>query len=276
MSTILGDWVLSLEELAQEYKIAMPFEHVVIKNFLKSEVADFLVRRFPTPFTQPMFPWNHYDNPLEQKYALNDFSTEELNVFKNVFNELQTDSTLNAVRRITGIENLEADPFLHGAGIHAYPLNGKLDMHLDYSIHPHSGKERRVNIIYYLNPTWEQEWGGQLELRDKDLSEGSKRVVDVGYNTAILFRTCDDSFHGIPTPIQCPLNEYRKSLAIYYVSDPRPEASKRYKAQYFPLPSQPVSDELRKLYDVRTRRLLTPEDLVTLGPNWRTEGKGYW
>lgn len=275
-NSILGDWTSQVESYAKEFQSARPFEHVVIKDFLNPEVADFIARRFPTPFTQPMLPWHHYDNPLEQKFALNDFDSEETSLFKNIFMELQQDYTLELVRAITGIQALEADPFLHGAGIHAYPSGGKLDMHLDYSIHPHSGKERRVNIIYYLNPEWDQSWGGQLELRDQNLSAESKRVVDVGYNSAILFRTCDDSFHGLPTPIRCPQNEYRKSLAIYYVSEPRPEATKRYKAQYYPLPEQPVSDALKRLYDVRTKRLLTQEDLATLGPNWREEGQGYW
>lgn len=275
-NSILGDWTSQVECYAKEFQSARPFEHVVIKDFLDPELADFIARRFPTPFTQPMLPWHHYDNPLEQKFALNDFDSEEISIFKNIFQELQQDSTLELVRAITGIQTLEADPFLHGAGIHAYPSGGKLDMHLDYSIHPHSGKERRVNIIYYLNPEWDQSWGGQLELRDKNLSVESKRMVDVGYNSAILFRTCDDSFHGLPTPIRCPQNQYRKSLAIYYVSEPRVGAAKRYKAQYYPLPEQSVSDALKRLYDVRTKRLLTPEDLATLGPNWREEGKGYW
>ena len=41
---------------------------------------------------------------------------------------------------------------------------GRLEMHLDYSIHPISGMERRVNLIVYLNSDRQQEWGGDLRL----------------------------------------------------------------------------------------------------------------
>ena len=39
-------------------------------------------------------------------------------------------------------------------------------MHLDYSIHPISGKERQVNLIFDMNRDsyWKQEWGGHLHL----------------------------------------------------------------------------------------------------------------
>ena len=65
---------------------------------------------------------------------------------------------------ITGISDLESDPYLHGAGLHAYPHNGKLDVHLDYSIHPVSGKERRVNLIIYLNKDWRDDYGGYTDM----------------------------------------------------------------------------------------------------------------
>jgi Rps23 Pro-64 3,4-dihydroxylase Tpa1-like proline 4-hydroxylase len=40
-------------------------------------------------------------------------------------------------------------------------------MHLDYEKHPYSGKERRLNLIYFLNKEWDSNWGGELELCDK-------------------------------------------------------------------------------------------------------------
>lgn len=276
MIEIFGDWIHDIENYSKDYQEANPFEHVIIPNFLNSNIANKLSTVFPTPLTYPSYKWHSYNNPFECKYALNDFKQEGLDIFNLVFSELQKDSTLNLIRKITNIENLESDPFLHGAGIHAYPSNGKLDMHLDYSIHPISGKERRVNIIYYLNKDWKDEWGGKLQLRNKNLSDESKKEIPVQFNSAVIFRTCDTSFHGIPKPISCPKDEFRKSLAIYYISDKREEATQRLKAQYYPLPGQPVSDALRRLYEIRTLRLLNEDDLLTLGPNWRSQGDGYW
>ena len=37
-------------------------------------------------------------------------------------------------------------------------------------------------------------------------------------NSAIIFETTEDSWHGVPDKIMCPENVYRKTLAFYYVS----------------------------------------------------------
>jgi hypothetical protein len=177
------------------------------------------------------------------------------------------------VSRISGINNIEADPHLHGAGIHAYPPGGKLDMHLDYSLHPVTGKERRLNLLVFLSENWKEEYGGDLILTD-DINAKDEDIVKVSptWNTAILFKTTDESLHGLPIPTKTI--EFRKSLAIYYVSDPRPDATMRQKAQFFPW-RHDSSDKLNKLYDIRPMRRITPEDLWE---TWEEEGRenGLW
>jgi hypothetical protein len=127
----------------------------------------------------------------------------------NIFEYLQTEEF---------IKDLEIDPYLHGAGIHAYPNNEKID------IHPIT-KKRRVNLIIYLNNDWNEEYGGQLKLYENK--------IILMWNTAILFKTSDISYHGLPEPIKCPDNKYRKSIAIYYVSKPRENIIERYIAEFF-------------------------------------------
>jgi Rps23 Pro-64 3,4-dihydroxylase Tpa1-like proline 4-hydroxylase len=168
---MFGDWTNRIPQICQTFQSASPFSHVVINNFFDEETVNTLRTEFPDPDNSSSgnFDWKHYDNPIEQKYALNDFSN--LQHASSVFNFLQSAEVVDIFKQITHIENLEADPHLHGAGLHAYPHNGKLDMHLDYCIHPISGKERRVNLIVYLNKHWPSEYGGSLWLTDRpDLS----------------------------------------------------------------------------------------------------------
>lgn len=265
---MFGDWINNLDSLNEQFKNAKPFEFVQINGFFSEEVANKLYNEFPDPLGASQ--WKHYDNPLEQKYALNNF--EGLPEYKSVLDALQSNDVITKMRSITGIENLESDPHLHGAGIHAYPHNGKLDVHLDYSIHPVSGKERRVNLIVYLNKDWSNDYRGHLQLWNSDMSE-CKSIIVPSFNSAVLFRTSDISYHGLPEPLRCPPGTYRKSLAIYYVSPARPEAPLRLKAEFFPLPSQQVDERLQKLYDIRKQRLLTKEDLWS---TWREDGNGHW
>ena len=130
---------------------------------------------------------------------------------------------------ITGIPDLENDPYLHGAGLHFHERGGKLDMHLDYSIHPLSKKERRLNLILYLNEYWKESYNGGLELWDKAYTHRCETILP-SFNRAVLFQTSDISYHGLPTPIACPTDTGRKSLAIYYVSNSRDNVVHRSKA----------------------------------------------
>ena len=43
--------------------------------------------------------------------------------------------------------------------------DGRLAMHRDFNVHPGtSGLERRLNVLLFLNETWDKEWGGVLYL----------------------------------------------------------------------------------------------------------------
>jgi Rps23 Pro-64 3,4-dihydroxylase Tpa1-like proline 4-hydroxylase len=261
---MLGHWVQS--DLSDSFKTASPFEHVVINDFFKQDVSEKVLDNFPELDDS----WSRYRNPIENKYSLNNF--KENKFLNDVFNFLQGDYFIEILRKMTGIENLEADPYLHGSGLHAYPRGGKLDCHLDYSIHPISGKERRLNIIVYLNKNWKKEYGGHLTLWNASRTKECELISPI-FNSAVIFRTSDISYHGLPNPITCPMGMTRKSIAIYYVSPPRPETLVRYKAEFFPLPEQSVDEKLLKLYNIRKNRVLTPEDLW---PDWEKDGNGHW
>jgi hypothetical protein len=269
--SLLGDWVKDIDSLSQSFSSATPFPHVVIPNFFKTEVAEKLYESFPEPGDQS---YHRYWNPLEKKLALNNFTGT---FAETVFQTLQTDSVVNLFSQMVSIPDLQADPHLHGAGLHYMPSGGKLDMHLDYSIHPITKKERRVNLIVYLNPRWEKDWGGNLELWNSEFTKCEKEVAPE-FNTGVLFQTSDISYHGLPRPIRSP-DVARRSIAIYYVSEPREHAAKRYKAQFRPLPDQPMSEGLKELYKIRQERIITPADLLEhMGPDWESlhEGQGYW
>ena len=43
------------------------------------------------------------------------------------------------------------------------------------------------------------------------------------FNTMAMFSTTDFSYHGLPDPITCPEDMSRKSLALYYYTNGRPQ-----------------------------------------------------
>jgi len=259
----LGEWTSNIDKYASIYKNAEPFEYVIINDFFSEEYANQIYENLPNPLDKNK-NWNHYNNPIEQKYAINNF--DNYPKINDLYKELNKTNFINLLKEITKIDDLESDLYLHGAGIHAYPNKGKLDMHLDYNIHPISGKERRINLIIYMNKDWKEEYGGRIELYDINKNKIKEELPL--FNTAIIFRTSDISYHGLPTPINCPDDKFRQSIAIYYVSEPRNNLTKRFKAEYFPQLNQSVSKELAKLYEIRKERLITKDDLNKYFPNW--------
>ena len=265
-----GNWINNLDELSSSYKNAEPFSYVVIENFLNENIAHSLSNNFPKPNQN----WWHYHNPIEEKYAFDDIKNMDRDL-KKYFLMVCKPEFLEKIKTISGIENLEFDPFFHGAGVHYHPPGGKLNMHLDYSINPFSKKERRLNIIYFLNKEWREEWGGNTELWSESMKECKKKIVPK-FNTALLFRTFDESWHGLPGYVKCPEGMARKSLAIYYMSEPRKNATMRKKAKFVVRPQDPFDERMQKLLDIRPMRRITEKDLEEIWPNWEVESKSMY
>ncbi len=262
-----GNWIQNIEDYSKMYQNAKPFSYVTIPNFLNTEIIESVSQNYPTNFNN----WYQYKNPLEVKYAFDNI--EELPTpLKNIFYVLSTPRVMKLMEKITGINNLEYDPYLHGAGIHAHPRGGKLAIHLDYEKHPIlKNKERRLNIILYLSKNWKPEWNGHTELWNSNVTECVSQSPVV-FNTALIFKTNNISWHGLPEEIQCPPNVFRKSLAYYYITDlvskpnlnnqKNQEAGYRKKANYTLRPQDEKNEKILKLIDIRNRRRLNSQDLL--------------
>jgi hypothetical protein len=158
-----------------------------------------------------------------------------------------------------------------------HPRYGRLNIHLDYEIHPISNKQRRLNIIFYLNDDWNPEWNGDTQLWNNTVSECIIKSYPKG-NTAIVFVTTEQSWHGVPDIIQCPNGLYRKTLAFYYVSDLKnnknvnkkgsDELGFRKKAVFVKRPSDIYDERMEKLYEIRPHRLITSEDMKEIWNDW--------
>jgi hypothetical protein len=255
--SFFGTWTNDTAQLYTKFTTGEPFEHIVIDNFLEDSYAERLHASFPRVDNS----WHVYSNPIEVKYTMDyiDQLPEELRDF---FYHLSSTEMTNIMTELTGIQNLEPDEYLHGAGVHAHPRNGRLGVHLDYEKHPFSGKERRLNVILFLTKDWNaEEWKGDNELWNEGKCVAKTQVK---FNRAILFKTNDVSWHGVPERILCPPGRFRQSLAYYYVSPlDKEKESYRMKAEFV------CMDGLYKpLYEIRKTRRITQDDLDLHAPGW--------
>lgn len=234
--------------------VSFPFYYQVIDNFFNKEQAKTISQEFPE-YNSDI--WYCYNNPLEHKKTCNNWYQFGPETYKTL-TMLNSKEFIKQLQKITGISKLYPDIGLHGGGLHIHGTGGKLNIHLDYSIHPKLKLQRKLNLIIYLEEDWNPKWGGNLEFwsHDKEKNKPDKRYVKVDnvFNRAILFDTTQNSWHGFPDPLTCPEGKYRKSLAVYYLTDPPEGTDPRPRALYAPTKEQENNPEILKL--IRKRATL--------------------
>jgi Rps23 Pro-64 3,4-dihydroxylase Tpa1-like proline 4-hydroxylase len=207
-----GHWNSQLPALVTQYRESAPIPHILLKDFVDWDTANRAIHEFPPPST---LAWTHYQHQNENKLGLakRDLFPPTLG---ELVDELNSRSFTDWLSELTGIADLLPDPGLEGAGLHQSVRGGFLNVHTDFSHHHYQKNwRRRINLILYLNDGWREEWGGAIELWDKDMRSCVAKYPPL-FNHALIFNTDTKSFHGFPEPLTCPQNVYRKSLALYY------------------------------------------------------------
>ena len=210
-----------LQELAHKlrgaYAEAEPFPHVVIDDLFSEEVLRAVIEEFPSPGS---IDWNKFNNREERKLA----STRETqmgDMTRLFLYQLNSSIFIDFLETLTGINGLIPDPHFWGGGLHQIERGGFLKIHADFNRHERLDLDRRLNLLLYLNEGWLEEYGGYLELWDRDMTQSVQKILPV-FNRLVIFSTTDYSYHGHPDALECPDGQSRKSLALYYYSNGRP------------------------------------------------------
>lgn len=211
---------LDVELLAGKFHAAQPFPHVAIHDFLDGEFAEQVASAYPT-MEQARQLGREFQAVNErgkvQVTAVAAFPPP-LRALKDL---LASPELRDSFSRITGIPALLADEELVGGGMHLMPPGAHLDVHVDFNRIKERGLYRRLNVLLFLSPVWEEPWGGELELWDEQVSR-REQIFRPEFNLLVLFETSDHSFHGVRR-IESPAGTARLSFAgYYYTREPPP------------------------------------------------------
>lgn len=205
--------------LQPKYQGNTPFPHIVIDNLFDNAMLERVLGVFPEP---DGIEWRRFDNAEEKKLGF--WHTCEIDAYLwDFLLAMNAPPVLAFLEQLTGIDGLIPDPYFGGAGLHQILPGGFLKVHVDFNVHPKLNLDRRLNMLVYLNRDWQDEWGGHLELWDKDITRCHEKIAPL-FNRTVVFNTTDVSYHGHPHPLACPEGESRKSLSFYYYTNGRPEA----------------------------------------------------
>jgi hypothetical protein len=226
-----------------------PFPHLVLDDVFPVEFVHGLAREI-----DGMRTWFRYDSPLEKKSTSNRWDEFGPYLYSYFTAMLSEDATREIANKF-GINRLVPDIGLHGGGVHVSNNGDKLNVHQDYSIHPKVGLERRINVIFHVEPMWQPYFGGHLELwSGGDQPEHMRRRIISTFNRMIVFATSPGSWHGFPEPIDGVDLIRRKSLATYYLSELTDDAVERYRARYAPTDAQKEDEHVLALIRERSAK----------------------
>ena len=192
-----------------------PFPHIYIDNFLPKKLAIKLSKEFPK-LNKTNKNWKVHKNKNIIRYFLEDSSLykNNLNIFSMLLNSRKF---LLFLETLTGLESIIPDPFFVGGGAMSAGKGGFLNVHADFNYHHKLQSWRRINVLFYLTPSWKKSWGGNLEFWSKD-KKNKIREIEPIFNRVIIFNTTSKSFHGQPMPLNCPKNITRNVFSAFYYS----------------------------------------------------------
>lgn len=207
------------DALQREFINAQPYPFIKIDNFLDSQFAAKVAAAYPS-FEVALARGKTFKAVNERKKVqITDASDFPGPVAK--LNELLASPAFLAdLSYVTCIPNLLADERLVGGGMHVTGPGGRLDVHVDFNFIQDRKLYRRLNLLLYLNPIWEDSWGGHIQLWDKDV-KNCREAFTPKLSRCIIFETSDISFHGV-VPVSTVAPYPRISFATYYYTREAP------------------------------------------------------
>jgi len=207
------------EALRKSVRAARPFPFFCIDGFLNEDFADRVLAAFPS-----------YDDALKMgrtftavnekgKVQVTDASKFAEPVAQ-LNQALAAPEFLDLLSYVMDIPKLLPDDQLIGGGIHQTGPRGHLDVRVDFNYVQDRELHRRLNILIYFNKGWHEDWGGNIELWDKEVKNCAHSFSPI-FNRCVVFETNEISFHGV-SAVKCPPGESRKSFAAYYYTKEAP------------------------------------------------------
>jgi Rps23 Pro-64 3,4-dihydroxylase Tpa1-like proline 4-hydroxylase len=211
---------LDLEALRDAYATAKPFPFIKIENFLEPQAAELIAASFPS-FEVALGKGQTFKTVNERKKIQITRSELFPSPIISLNEALASPGFLRDLSYITGIKSILADPELTGGGMHITGPGGRLDVHVDFNYIEDRKLYRRANLLLYLNRTWDESWGGQIQLWDREVKRCEAAFAPI-FNRCIVFETSQISYHGV-TPVTEAAPIPRQSFATYYYTKEAPD-----------------------------------------------------
>lgn len=162
---------------------------------------------------------NNYDkNKVFTRAGSNMFevlNNHKLKYARELINYCHSSEFLNWLESVTGYSGLICDHHLIGAGYMRCGVGDSLKIHTDFNWNDKLRLHRAINVIFYLNPEWDESWNGDLQLWSKDRTTKIHSIFPSNGNM-LIWEYDSLGFHGHPNPLNCPDGYFRDGFRFFY------------------------------------------------------------
>ncbi|WAC48349.1 2OG-Fe(II) oxygenase [Asticcacaulis sp. SL142] len=141
-------------------------------------------------------------------------------ILSDITYALQDKAIVKLIADMVGFEAIEPDPKLYAGGLSMMFKDDFLNPHIDNSHDGDRQKYRRLNLLYYVSPDWQADFGGNLELWDDERK--TPVTVTARFNRLAVMETTRISWHSVSPVIA---DRPRTCVSNYYFSDISPDQS---------------------------------------------------
>ena len=238
-STAIADLILarlteSSATLTEQMSIGHRVRSGCVDDLLPHNLAHALFESFPDPNRMV----------LKRSIKENKLVGAQMDQFNPALEEavyaFQDPRVVQAIEAATGLRDLEPDVDLYAGGISLMTKGGYLRPHLDNSHDAARQRYRVLNLLYYVTPNWQPEWGGSLQLWD-DGPHGPCRTIPSTFNRLVLMVTNRRSWHSVN---EITHEGRRCCISNYYFSKHSPDEGAYFHATSFRAEQPSLSDRV--------------------------------
>jgi len=149
----------------------------------------------------------------EDKYV-----AAQMNLYNPLLEEIiyafQDKKIVALISEICGLTDILPDENLYAGGISAMGYKQFLNPHLDNSHDKDRQAWRVLNLLYYVTPHWEEQYGGNLELWPNGLKQ-DQITIHSKFNRLVVMATHNSSLHSVSPVVY---DGFRCCVSNYYFS----------------------------------------------------------
>ena len=176
------------------------------------------------------------------------YTAFQMNKYDSILEEItyafQDNKIIDLVSNICNIKEVVADEKLYAGGLSLMAKNNFLNPHLDNSHDKDRNRWRVLNLLYYVTPDWELQYGGNLEVWPNGLKE-RQITIESKFNRLVVMATHQNSWHSVS---KVTVDKVRCCVSNYYFSEsPLLSSDKFHVTTFRGRPKEKIKDFILQL-----------------------------